>query len=90
MQTKPPGAPAFQLKLLRTGCVLVRLKDRRSASIYSCGTAEPNPMSDEALPGTPSTGQTICSRCGGSGLIGRARCPDCVGTGKVARGIGGA
>jgi hypothetical protein len=45
---------------------------------------------DEAPPGTPGSGETVCSRCGGSGLVGTAKCPDCEGTGKVTRGIGGA
>jgi DnaJ-class molecular chaperone len=45
---------------------------------------------DEAPPGTPGTGEMICGRCDGSGLIGTARCPDCGGTGKATRGTGGA
>jgi DnaJ-class molecular chaperone len=55
-------------------------------------TAGQPPMSpgDEAPPGTPGTGETVCGRCGGSGLVGTARCPDCEGTGKVTRGVGGA
>ena len=45
---------------------------------------------DEAAPGTPGTGENICPRCGGSGLLGTAPCPHCGGTGKVTQGIGGA
>jgi hypothetical protein len=45
---------------------------------------------DEALPGTPSTGESVCPACGGSGrAAGGADCPNCAGTGKVIAGIGG-
>jgi DnaJ-class molecular chaperone len=45
---------------------------------------------DQAPPGTPGTGETACSRCGGSGrLAGNAVCPECAGTGVVTQGIGG-
>lgn len=55
-------------------------------------TGGTNPVSpgDEAVPGTPGTGEAPCPRCGGSGRIGDQRCPACEGTGKVVRGIGGA
>jgi hypothetical protein len=45
---------------------------------------------DEAAPGTPSTGESICPQCGGSGRLGASSCPNCLGTGKVIVGIGGA
>lgn len=45
---------------------------------------------DEAPPGTPSTGETTCPQCGGSGRLGANACPNCLGTGKVTVGIGGA
>lgn len=41
---------------------------------------------DEAAPGTPGTGEDICPLC----RIMRSRCPNCGGTGKIIRGIGGA
>jgi DnaJ-class molecular chaperone len=45
---------------------------------------------DEAPPGTPGTGEQVCSRCGGSGVRdGGARCEACQGSGKVTVGIGG-
>jgi hypothetical protein len=45
---------------------------------------------DEAMPGTPGTGEDLCEDCGGSGkLRGGQECPTCEGTGKVIRGIGG-
>ena len=44
---------------------------------------------DEALPGTPGTGEAVCHRCGGSGRFNDAPCPTCGGTGKVVQGIGG-
>ena len=50
------------------------------------------PMSpgDQAPPGTPGTGENVCSRCGGSGQLTGGDCPMCQGTGKVTVGIGGA
>lgn len=45
---------------------------------------------DEAPAGTPGTGETVCPRCGGSGVQGGASCATCGGTGKVTVGIGGA
>lgn len=45
---------------------------------------------DEAPPGTPSTGEDICRTCGGTGQLNGGPCPECEGTGKVIRGIGGA
>jgi hypothetical protein len=45
---------------------------------------------DEAIPGTPGTGEDICRACGGSGKLNGGACPECEGTGKVTVGIGGA
>ncbi len=45
---------------------------------------------DEAPPGTPSTGETICPECGGTGIKAGTTCPMCNGSGKVIEGIGGA
>jgi hypothetical protein len=45
---------------------------------------------DEALPGTPGTGEDICPDCKGSGRLGVGPCPTCGGSGKVIEGIGGA
>ena len=45
---------------------------------------------DEAAPGTPGAGEDLCTACAGSGrLPSGAPCPECEGTGKVMRGIGG-
>lgn len=50
----------------------------------------PTHPGDDAAPGTPGTGEDICPRCKGSGLLeNRQECPDCGGTGKVIEGIGG-
>lgn len=45
---------------------------------------------DEAPPGTPGTGDTICPRCEGSGQIGGAQCGNCMGAGRIVAGVGGA
>jgi hypothetical protein len=45
---------------------------------------------DEAPPGTPGTGESICPVCHGSGRAGAKGCANCGGTGKVTTGIGGA
>ena len=45
---------------------------------------------DEAAPGTPGTGEDICPLCHGRGRIMHTRCPNCGGSGKIVRGIGGA
>lgn len=45
---------------------------------------------DEAVPGTPGTGEDICPACRGSGKTQNGgACPNCNGTGKVTEGIGG-
>ncbi len=53
---------------------------------------EPNTLlnpGDEAAPGTPGTGEDICSHCLGTGTIDGQDCPLCGGTGKITEGIGG-
>lgn len=53
---------------------------------------QPSQMSpgDEAMPGTPGTGEDICDMCHGSGkTINNADCPNCGGTGIIIQGIGG-
>lgn len=53
-------------------------------------SAQMNP-GDEAPPGTPGTGETVCPECGGTGkLAGGEPCQQCGGTGRVIHGIGGA
>ncbi len=56
----------------------------------AAGPAPPMAPGDEAPPGTPSTGEDICRACGGTGQLNGGPCPECEGTGKVVRGIGGA
>ena len=54
-------------------------------------TPEP-PLSpgDEAAPGTPGAGEDICDACSGTGKLDNGKpCPQCGGTGRVMRGIGG-
>lgn len=45
---------------------------------------------DEAPPGTPGTGESVCPLCDGSGRRGGEPCANCGGTGVVIEGIGGA
>ncbi len=51
--------------------------------------AEPLNPGDDAVPGTPGTGEDVCPRCGGTGTIEGGECANCGGTGKVIEGIGG-
>ena len=45
---------------------------------------------DEAAPGTPGAAEDICDGCAGSGkLTDGTHCPECGGSGRVMRGIGG-
>jgi hypothetical protein len=44
---------------------------------------------DAVSPGTPGAGENVCRRCGGTGEIDGAPCPDCRGTGQVTTPIGG-
>ena len=45
---------------------------------------------DDAVPGTPGTGEDICDACKGTGkLQNGSHCPNCGGTGIVTEGIGG-
>lgn len=45
---------------------------------------------DEALPGTPGTGEDTCPVCHGTGRAGASSCRNCGGTGLIVEGIGGA
>lgn len=45
---------------------------------------------DEAVAGTPGTGEDLCPNCSGTGKIrDGAACPICEGTGRITQGIGG-
>lgn len=61
-----------------------------SISSESSNTPEPEiHPGDDALPGTPGTGEDICPRCKGTGTDHGVKCPDCAGTGRIVEGIGG-
>jgi hypothetical protein len=51
--------------------------------------AKPNP-GDEALRGTPGTGEDVCPECHGTGRANGQPCRNCGGSGVVVRVIGGA
>jgi len=44
---------------------------------------------DEAPPAEPSSGETACPRCEGTGTVEGSECPDCGGSGRVNEAIGG-
>jgi DnaJ-class molecular chaperone len=44
---------------------------------------------DQAMPGTPGTGENVCPDCGGTGRIEARTCQTCGGTGKIIEGVGG-
>lgn len=44
---------------------------------------------DEAAPGTPGAGEDMCDACAGTGKQDGKPCPECGGSGRVMRGIGG-
>lgn len=44
---------------------------------------------DQAEPGTPGSGESLCPACSGSGELDGKACPTCDGTGKIIQGIGG-
>ena len=53
-------------------------------------TDQPLNPGDEARPGTPGAAEDICDMCSGSGKLSNGtECPECAGTGRVLRGIGG-
>lgn len=57
-------------------------------SNLSGGNVRPAP-GDDALPGTPGTGENVCPECNGSGRLANKPCPNCDGTGKVIEGMSG-
>jgi len=50
----------------------------------------PRKSGDEVPEGTPGSAENVCSRCGGTGIAGGKRCPDCEGTGTVTTNVGDA
>ena len=52
-------------------------------------TTTPLNPGDQAVPGTPGTGEAVCDNCKGTGTVNGKQCPMCGGTGQVIEGIGG-
>lgn len=44
-------------------------------------TNEQHKPGDEVSPDTPQSGDDVCERCGGTGRMDEATCPECAGTG---------
>ena len=44
---------------------------------------------DQAVAGTPGTGENVCPDCNGSGRVHGRICVTCEGSGKIIEGIGG-
>ncbi|WGR75359.1 MULTISPECIES: hypothetical protein [unclassified Bradyrhizobium] len=63
-----------------------------SSSQTQMQASNPNMLNpgDEALPGTPGTGEDVCPECHGEGRIDGSPCPNCGGSGTITRAIGGA
>ena len=53
------------------------------------GNDAPKP-GDEVSPDTPQSGEALCPKCSGTGMIEGAACPECRGTGKVTVLVGDA
>lgn len=62
---------------------------RFSSALSGAGAAQRNP-GDEAVPGTPGSGEDYCHVCDGSGKHEGKPCQTCGGTGIIVQGIGGA
>ena len=78
----PPGA-----RLTYTGAI--HLLPGETYTMTNFADPELNP-GDEAKPGTPGAAEDICDGCSGSGkLADGTECPECGGSGRVMRGIGG-
>jgi DnaJ-class molecular chaperone len=44
---------------------------------------------DEAPAGMKASGEDVCPRCVGSGMVDGEDCPECGGTGRVTKAVGG-
>ena len=64
-------------------------RKRDAGSQMRIHTSDLNP-GDEAAPGTPGTGEDICPLCHGGGRMDGSSCPNCAGSGKIVKAIGGA
>lgn len=65
--------------------------DANSSAARPVAGNAPMAPGDEAPPGTPGTGETLCPDCGGKAQSAEGKpCPTCGGTGRVVAGIGGA
>ena len=79
------AAPPLARRAYNRGVAILTSEETMST------TPEPplNP-GDEARPGTPGAAEDICDKCSGSGKLADGKpCPECGGTGRVMRGIGG-
>jgi hypothetical protein len=64
-----------------------RVKDKL---LGEAETPQPDrPNADEVAQGTPGSGENVCRRCSGTGMVEGRVCDECNGTGKVITPIGG-
>lgn len=61
-----------------------------SAKPRPAGASRPIAQGDEAPPGTPGTGEDVCPAWKGSGQLAAKPCPNCDGSGRIVKAIGGA
>ena len=52
--------------------------------------SDPRMHAGDALPpDAPNAGETLCSKCGGSGRLEGQTCPECEGSGRVIESVAG-
>jgi hypothetical protein len=72
---------------------LARIREKLGAKPPRSGQAQAIPgraNTDEVPAGTPGSGENVCRRCSGRGIVDGQACPECGGSGKVVTPIGGA
>jgi hypothetical protein len=79
--TPEPGTPAASLAVVNTHARITATRQLVQPEMIP---------GDEAVKGTPGTGEDVCAICRGTGRVGPQPYKNCDGTGKVVEGVGGA